>query len=501
MTQIACETVGIVFENAGVACISGAEGVLLRLQQLLPGAVAEADLAFGAEERVLIAIVRLRGGRGAAEARQRLDFWVARSGGRTENLGGDGEDLWRRRAERCAGFRAGVTAAGVGDALDELLRQQGATRIDRGAAGPLALLLDLAGPGALGIVYDAEGRRLFLPGALAPPVGDEFGLAVRVAGAARPLRARARVASVRPPQAAGPGAPAGFLLELGGVGAPLASALRASCQPLAADCMPAEARRAAPRYEVRAPVVLERLGEADGEESPVASIPGELVNISLGGAFVRAESTAAAGARLRLRVDLGGDPALAVEARMVYASATGMGLKFEPDAAAEAALARLVARIAARPRRALLVDDDALARSMLGDALAQSGFEVLSASCGASALGVLARELFAIDVLVADVFMPDVGGHELVETVREAGGQGPVTVVAVTGRPDVELAARLERLGADAVLDKALGPERIARKVSQAVDRRRAAAWPARQPGRQAAPASAWRGADGYPLP
>lgn len=508
MTRTACETVGIVFENAGSAS-SGAERLLLALPGLLPGAAAEADLAFGAEEQRLMAIVRLRGGSGVAQARQRLDFWVARSGGRTESLGDGapgGEEHWRRRAERLAGFRPGVSVSRVSDALDELLGRRGPHPLDRGRAEPITLLLDLAGSGATGIAWDAEGRRLFLPGALAPPVGDELDLAVRAGGAARPLRARARVASVRPPEAAAPGAPAGFVLELGGMETGLASALASACQPLAGDRMATEPRRAAPRYEVRAPVLLERLGEADGGESPVACTPGELLNVSLGGAFVRAESSAPAGAGLRLRLDLGGDEALALKARVVYATATGMGLRFEPDAAAEPALARLIARIAARPRRALLVDDDALIRRMLADALERSGFEVLSASSGAGALAVVARDLFAIDVLVADVRMPEVGGEELVETVRGAGERSPVTVVAVTGRPDAELAARLKRLGADAVLDKALGPERIAREVNQAVERRRGGAAspavePVRQPMRRAAQESHRPGAGGYPLP
>jgi CheY-like chemotaxis protein len=134
-----------------------------------------------------------------------------------------------------------------------------------------------------------------------------------------------------------------------------------------------------------------------------------------------------------------------------------------------------VARTAARPRRALVVDDDALSRQMLTDALQQTGFDVLCAEDGDSALRVLSEELLSLDLLVADLRMPGMDGERLLDTIRRAGGEADLPIVVVSGRLEDGLQARLEGQGADAVLGKELGPRLIAQAVGAVLERRRAA--------------------------
>ena len=481
------QTIGLLFERAAGGRLAAAEGLVLALPQLLPGASCQADLAFDGTRRTLLAVLRIGGDPGVA-ARARLAFWAARAGGIAVDLDGPErteETLWRARIERCARRRIGVAGSAVAEALDDLLRRAVVSALDRSGPGRLALRVDLCGPGAAGVAYDAEERRLFVPGALAPPVGDEFDLVVRVRGSARPLSARARVAQVRPPTMSAPGRPAGFVVEMGGLSPELAAAVEATCPRLEGD-RGGEARRAAPRYEVRAPVVLERR-DGVGELSMV----GELVNISLGGAFVRVESMVPPDTALSARILLGGKAVPPIPARVVFATAAGMGLRFEPDQAAEPALLELISRLAARPRRALLVDDDALARSMLGDALERAGFEVLTAAGGRSALEILARELFAVDLIVVDLLMPDLAGAEVVRAVRGAGEQAHIAVVAVSGSIEGEVASHMKWLGADAVLEKSLGPAQIADEANRAVERRREALEAARFAPRPEGPARA----------
>ncbi|HEY6106300.1 MAG TPA: hypothetical protein VIV59_09985, partial [Anaeromyxobacteraceae bacterium] len=76
------------------------------------------------------------------------------------------------------------------------------------------LSMDAGGPGWEGVGYDRALHALFIPGAVAPPVGDEMTVSVRVSGREKPLEARARVSQVRSPDQASPGAPAGFTLAL-----------------------------------------------------------------------------------------------------------------------------------------------------------------------------------------------------------------------------------------------------------------------------------------------
>jgi CheY-like chemotaxis protein len=130
-----------------------------------------------------------------------------------------------------------------------------------------------------------------------------------------------------------------------------------------------------------------------------------------------------------------------------------------------------LARIALAPRRRrrlLVIDDDALGRSMLADAFAARGFEVVTAEDGAAGMARLTDELLSLDLVVTDVFMPGLDGAALIETVRHAGGEHDLAIVAISAGLTPALRARLETAGADVVLDKAVGAERIAATAEQA---------------------------------
>jgi DNA-binding response OmpR family regulator len=119
------------------------------------------------------------------------------------------------------------------------------------------------------------------------------------------------------------------------------------------------------------------------------------------------------------------------------------------------------------PRRALLVEDNALLRRMLADALAGHGFEVLEAGTVQEGLQLLGAHLAGLDVVVTDVTLPDMRGERLVEALHAAGG-GPAVVV-VSGRSWEELAP-VPSL--DAFFDKGLGPARVASAIAELVSRR-----------------------------
>ena len=126
-----------------------------------------------------------------------------------------------------------------------------------------------------------------------------------------------------------------------------------------------------------------------------------------------------------------------------------------------------------RTRRALVIDDDALSRCMLRDALVERGFEVITASDGVTGLQVLCDELLRLDVLITDLFMPGLDGGSLVRQIRGPGGETELAVLLVTAAAPAELAA-LPPTGADVVLRKDIGPEEIARIADAVVARRRA---------------------------
>jgi DNA-binding response OmpR family regulator len=137
----------------------------------------------------------------------------------------------------------------------------------------------------------------------------------------------------------------------------------------------------------------------------------------------------------------------------------------------EAALAATVAGLAARPRRVLIVDDDALARKILSDAFTERGFETMTAADGDAGLRKIVDELLALDAVVTDVHMPGLAGDALISAVRQAGGEAELVLVAVTADATQEVVDRLMNAGADAVLSKEAGPEMAIAEVQAALKR------------------------------
>lgn len=477
-------------DSAELACIFvraegdrllAAERLLLALPHVLGDGLAGCDLAFASRSRFLAVGVRARGTAAGAPARARLAFWTARAGGRlvvpAEASPAERERL-RAQIDACELAAEGVLPGDLLEASGRFFAAAGAPAgRHRSPATRPVLCMDVGGPGWQGVQCDPKAGTLFVAAPIAPPAGDALALALRVPGVARPIEARATVMDVRAPAQARPGAPAGYTLRLDDP----PPALREALSRKAAHAGEVGAgTRATPRFTVSAPVTVVPLPPPD----PAArarieyATPSELAadfieNLSQGGAFVRTSRPAAVGAQLVLQLRLPNGAELSTPARVVFASTNGMGVRFTLGAEAEAVLSAAVAQLSARPRRALVVDDDALLRRMLADALGQRGFEVLTAGDATEGLRVLAEEVLALDLLVTDVRMPGMDGAELVRRIRTVGGEADLAIVAVTGRLEEGLEPRLEAAGADAVLDKALGVELIAQAADAVLERRR----------------------------
>lgn len=85
-------------------------------------------------------------------------------------------------------------------------------------------------------------------------------------------------------------------------------------------------------------------------------------------------------------------------------------------------------------RRILLVEDEAIIRSIMADTLVDAGFEV-TATCTGDEAAILLADADRFDVLLTDVTMPGmIDGIGLAEHAREVHPDLPV--VFVSGRPD-----------------------------------------------------------------
>jgi two-component system, cell cycle response regulator DivK len=84
-----------------------------------------------------------------------------------------------------------------------------------------------------------------------------------------------------------------------------------------------------------------------------------------------------------------------------------------------------------RDRVVLLVDDDADCRTVLGFVLEAAGYEVVHASGGAEALGVLATGLRPLAIAL-DLMMPVIDGNRVLERLRASPELSRIPVVIIS---------------------------------------------------------------------
>lgn len=119
--------------------------------------------------------------------------------------------------------------------------------------------------------------------------------------------------------------------------------------------------------------------------------------------------------------------------------------------------------------RILIIDDDASIRTSLGEALVEHGAEVMTADDGVTALPLLER--FAPELILCDVRMPEIGGLELLQTIRER--QPSIDVVLMTAFDDMGTIATAMRSGAVNFLVKPIGLTQLLEVTSRIFEDRR----------------------------
>ncbi|HMD14887.1 MAG TPA: response regulator [Bacteroidota bacterium] len=101
-------------------------------------------------------------------------------------------------------------------------------------------------------------------------------------------------------------------------------------------------------------------------------------------------------------------------------------------------------------KRILLVDDDDAFRFVVKKMLGDEGFSITPAEDGSEAIEKLQKEQF--DLVLLDIFMPNVSGFEVLKFVREQSIK--TKVIMVTGYSDLKLAVEAKTLGASDFIAK-----------------------------------------------
>lgn len=90
-----------------------------------------------------------------------------------------------------------------------------------------------------------------------------------------------------------------------------------------------------------------------------------------------------------------------------------------------------------RPRTVLVADDEAHVRLLTAKMLQRSGYQVIEASNGREALEVFTERRDEIDVVLLDVMMPVMTGHEAIAQLRQIDPDLPVVFFSGYDRGEV----------------------------------------------------------------
>ncbi len=123
---------------------------------------------------------------------------------------------------------------------------------------------------------------------------------------------------------------------------------------------------------------------------------------------------------------------------------------------------------AGRSETILIVDDDQTIRNLASSLLELSGYRVLEAPDGLEALDIYRRTDQKIDLVILDLVMPNMGGMECMEKLREINPA--VRIIVVTGYSEDGTEHNLLTKGARAVLRKPYSQLDLLENIRSALD-------------------------------
>jgi CheY-like chemotaxis protein len=120
-------------------------------------------------------------------------------------------------------------------------------------------------------------------------------------------------------------------------------------------------------------------------------------------------------------------------------------------------------------KRVLVVDDSALIRQVLSDALSAKDYTVVTAADGAEALRLIAED--RPDLVIADILMPEMDGWALCEQLRRAEATCNLPLILLTTERDVPKRIKGLEMGADDYVCKPFSKEEVVARVDSLLRR------------------------------
>lgn len=118
----------------------------------------------------------------------------------------------------------------------------------------------------------------------------------------------------------------------------------------------------------------------------------------------------------------------------------------------------------------LIVEDDAVTRSIAGALLAKNGFRVSEAEDGVAALAMIDAER-DLSLVVLDLAMPRMNGQEVLRQLRSSVATSTLPVVVLTGSVNEHMEVEMMDAGADDYVRKPLDPELFVSRIKATLRR------------------------------
>ena len=120
--------------------------------------------------------------------------------------------------------------------------------------------------------------------------------------------------------------------------------------------------------------------------------------------------------------------------------------------------------MSAAPPRVLVIDDEPPIRKLLRMGLGAHGYQVIEATNGKNALELLGK---SPDMIILDLGLPDIQGHDLLRMIR--GRNEAVPVIVLSSRGDEAGKVQALDLGADDYVTKPFGMDELLARMRAAL--------------------------------
>lgn len=122
---------------------------------------------------------------------------------------------------------------------------------------------------------------------------------------------------------------------------------------------------------------------------------------------------------------------------------------------------------------ALVAEDNVVARQIVADILIQEGLQVIEARDGKEGYALFSRYADDIDVVITDLFMPEMNGDVLSRKIRKELNRSDLPIICLTAMPDQSELLKVFKAGVSDYLVKPFAKEELLARITVHLERYR----------------------------